>query len=299
MSSISSKIAALGLLCLVACGGKEKREKEVPLPPRALDLVTAYKERLAFALSKTDSHGWLESECDAALWNGKFSCGGGNPDLTAAEYPDEPGRFNRKPLPGCGPQFGNSRTTWSRDMGMGLMAHAWCKKDLPLLNRHAAYGEKKNWVMGSPLADGRVVYVPSTIGTLYGVIWASGGQDNPSRLFPQVYPSGLNDYTAHLQMINIWLWGEINEAKGVLQVQDISREMYARIVEHSDREPECPFYQYMRGIYDGDLGRAVETLMAREFPQCEYGREDFGNKTAEWLFVAKLTLKKLGLEHTL
>lgn len=292
------RVILLLLLFLVSCGGEKKREKEVPLPPRALDLVTAYKERLAFAKSKTDAHGWLEAECDAMLWNAKFSCGGGEPDLTAAEYPDQPGRFNRKPLPGCGPQFGNSKTTWSRDMGMGLIAHGWCRKDLALMERHRDYGLYHNWVMGEPaFPDGRVIYTPNVIGVLSEVIFRIGGPDSNNRLWPSVYPSGLRDYHAHLQMINIWLRGEMEPSVvRALGTLDISEGMYARVVEHSDREPECPFYQYMRGIYDGDLTKAVDSLMAREYPLCEYGRDDFGNKTAEWLFAAKLVLTKLNLE---
>ncbi len=288
------RLIVLALLLLVACGEK-RREKEVPLPPRALDLVTAYQEKLAEAKSRVDSHGWLESECDAMLWNGKFSCGGGEPDLTAAEYPDQPGRFNRKPLPGCGPQFGNSKTTWSRDMGMGLIAHGWCKKDLGILSRHRDYGASNNWIMGEPLADGRAIYTPNVIGVLHEVIFRIGGPDSASRLWPSAYPSGLTDYQAHLQMINIWLRGEMEP--NVIQVMDISQQMYERVVEHSNREKECPFYQYMRGIYDGDLTNAVNALLAHDYPACEYGREDYGNKAAEWLFAAKLVLKKLSLEH--
>lgn len=288
------KKLVLALLFVSACGGEKKREKEVPLPPRALDLVTAYKERLELAKSKTDAHGWLEAECDAMLWNGKFSCGGGSPDLTAAEYPNQPGRFNRKPLPGCGPEFANSKTTWSRDMGMGLLAHGWCKKDLNILSRHRDYGSANKWIMGSPLADGRTIYTPGLIGVLHEIIYRIGGPNSANRLWPDIYPSGLNDYQAHLQMINIWLRSEMEP--NVIKALDISEQMYARVVEHSDREKECPFYQYMRGIYDGDLTAAVNSLLAREFPACEYGRDGFGNKTAEWLFVAKLTLKKLALE---
>lgn len=291
-------ILSLIALALVFGCGPKKPELNVPIPARAGQLRSVYLEKLAFAKSVETERGWLESECDAMLWNGKYSCGGGNPDLKAAEYPEEPGRFNRKPLPGCGPELGNSKTTWSRDMGMGLLAHGWCKKDIDILSRHRDYGYAHNWVMGSPLADGRVVYTPNIIGTLHQVIYRLGGPDSSNRLWPQAYPSGLTNYEAHLQMVNIWIRGEMEPRdSGLVSAEDISALMYDRVIEHSDREPECPFYQYMRGIYDGSLERAVDSLLASDYPKCEYGRDDFGNKAAEWLFSAKLVLKKLKLEQ--
>lgn len=293
------RFALVSLLLFLSCGGPKKKEKPIVPSPKAEMLEKVYNDRLAraFELSRPQD-GWLEIGCDGMLWAGKYSCGGGNPDVTAAEYKDQPGRFNRMPPPRCGVEQGNSKTTWSRDMGMGLMVHSWCKKDLEPLKRHAAYGKANNWIMGSPFADGRVFYVPSIVGILYELIYYLGGPDSNSRMWPSLYPSGLDDYQAHLQMLDIWLRGDVVHSVVTKETTplDVSQEMYNRIMEHSKREPECPFYQYMAAIYDsGDLNRTIDLLLEQEHPKCQYVRGDQPDKVdlSEWLFVAKLSLDKL------
>ena len=275
--------------------GKKKSESDVVSPTYAQDLLVKYNSKLLAAKEKAQAnHGWLEtSECDGILWAGKYACGGGSPDIAAAEYPDDLGKFNRRPAPYCGAEFGNSKTTWSRDMGMGLISYAWCKKDLGVLERHASYGTKKNWTMGEPIADGRTVYTPTIIGILYQGIYKLGGTDSPARVWPSIYSSGLDDYQAHLQMVDIWLRGEIDGKRDL--GLEISQTMYERVVEHSDREPTCAFYQYMMGIYSGSLDKVTTLLLESDDPRCTYARGGVGALESEWLFVSKLTLKKFGL----
>jgi len=290
------KSLLLASLVLTSCGGPKKKEIEPGLPANIQRLVNKYTETLAATKASADPvDGWIEkTECDGVLWAGKYACGGGNPVITAAEYPDAPGKFNRRPAPYCNAETGNSKTTWSRDMGMGLISYAWCKKDKAVLERHADYGTKKNWMMGEPLADGRTVYTPSIIGMLYQTIYKLGGKDSQGRVWPSVYSGGLDDYEAHLQMVDIWLRGEMDGKQTDLNL-DISQTMYERVKEHSDREPTCPFYQYMRGIYDGSLESTTDLLIGSDSPGCQYVRGGPGAVTAEWLFVSRLTLKKFGL----
>lgn len=285
----------LAVLLITSCG-KKKSESEVSVSPIAGKLHDAYKSKLAEAKASADpTTGWLEqSECDGMLWTGKYNCGGGEAKLSYAEYPDVPGKFNRRPPPYCGADFGNSATTWSRDMGMGLIASAWCTKDRDILERHASYGTKKNWIMGEPFADGRVVYTPSIIGILYQAIYSLGGSDTTARSFPSIYSSGLVDFEAHLQMVDIWLRGEFDGRERNLEL-DATSTQWSRIKEHSDRQANCPFYQYMRGIYEGSLERPASLLLQSGTPDCDYVRGGPSAIASEWLFVARLTLKKMGL----
>lgn len=298
---------SLILLCIYAfvmsgCG--RKAEQDSNENPRANDLAAKYVAKLDDAKHKASPDGWLTpNDCDGMLWAAKYSCGGGSVKITASEYADEPGRFNRRPLPFCGVENKTSDTTWSRDMGMGLISAAWCRQDLDVLKRHATYGIAKNWQMGQPLADGRAVYTPSLIGILYQVIYSLHGEDSPNRAWPSIYSPGLDDYQAHLQMLDVWLRGEMaseadkprKPAEGEALTLDISNTMYMRIKEHSDREPDCPFYQYLRGVYDGSMDRPLDLLLASDKPSCSYARgESLDNVLlAEWLFSAKLVLKKL------
>ena len=104
------------LLGVSACGQwSKKSEADTPAPTNIQLLKSKYDEVLDEAKKKADpTDGWLEkSECDGMMWAGKFSCGGGEPNIAAAEYADDVGKFNRRPAPYCGEEFGNSKTTWS------------------------------------------------------------------------------------------------------------------------------------------------------------------------------------------
>jgi hypothetical protein len=254
-----------------------------------------YEEKLAEIKALQTPDGWVgTAHCDAALWTGKLGAAHGVViNFTAAEYPGAPGRFNRRPEPFCEEGAG-SATSWSRDMGMGLLAYAWKKSDLALAKRHADYGKKNYWKMGEPLSDGRVLYTPAVIGMLYQVIHALGGEDNVARSWPGVYAPGLKDYEAHLQMLGIWLRGDIAEVERSRLTLDVSDAMLDRIKEHAAREPRCPFYQYLNGTYAGDLGPTVELLLSYDYV-CEYFRTDEHDAVAsEWIFAASLTLERLG-----
>lgn len=290
------------LLCVLFTLGfgcsKKNGEKDVSPVANASQLQTKFNEAMAEAADRETKDGWLDVDgCDSMLFTGKYSCAAlGRVTIEAAEYSASPGRFNRRPTPFCEAGAGSS-TSWSRDMGKGLFAYAWCNHDLDALKRHAAYGNANFWKMGEPLGDGRVLYTPAMIGELYEVIYALGGEDNPNRLWPDAYPSGQTDYEAHLQMMSIWLRGEVDSAKKEIDL-DISNGMLARVKEHADAEPNCPFYQYMRGVYDSaDLSSTTDLLLGDAWG-CSYFHSDNRQDDvylAEWLFAAKLTLKKLGL----
>ena len=277
---------------LISCS-KDKDQID-PVPSvRLPELKEAFEKNQARALELRDpATGWLSvSDCDGMIWAGKYSCSLGEAstvNLRASEYPDQPGRFDRRPPPFCwtkekGDQ--GSKTTWSRDMGIaGLIPGAWCKRDLKLLQDHAAYGEAHKWNMGEPLADGRAIYSPGVIGVLYSAIKNLGGDANEKAKLPSFYPPGLDDYQAHLQMMDIWLRGEMKDS--------ISSVMRDRIKEHANREPECPFYSYLNGLYTGSQDRTVELLLASSKPNCSYVRSNY---LAEWLFVAKLTLDQFSV----
>jgi len=301
-------------LAIAASCGPKKKEKEPPPNPRSAELLAVYQAKLQEAASiRNPTNKWLTpSDCDGIVWAGKYSCGIGpqsDVDIGAAEYPDQPGRYDRRPPPYCWtPETGDqgSKTTWSRDMGIaGLMPHAWCTRDLAMLEEHAKYGEAHKWSMGEPYADGRAVYSPSVVGMLYSLIYSLGGNDNPARGWPGFYPPGLDDYQAHLQVMDIWLRGELYGSspnpvrelpqEGSLTFLDISSTMYSRLTEHAKRESECAFYAYVKGVYDGTQDRTIELLLAYPQPQCSYVRANDTAKAglAEWLFVARQTLIKL------
>lgn len=292
--------ALLILLCVLAGAtncSKKKEEKSISASPRKAELQAVFTEKLAQSKLERSKDGWLgTADCDAILWTGKYSCAADGVNITTAEYPDQPGRFNRRPAPFCEVDQG-SKTSWSRDMGMGLFTYAWCNKNLAVLERHASYGTSKQWKMGEPLDDGRVVYTPSVIGHLYQVIFTLGGEDNANRVWPSIYSEGLTDFQAHLQVMDIWLRGELANKTTLADSSDaISSIMFDRIKEHVGREPMCPMFNLLNGVYNsGELNTTIDLLLGTTWT-CTYLHTDERTShvfLTEWLFVASQVLKKI------
>jgi hypothetical protein len=266
------------IISAIACGSK--KDKKPPEPDTRIEQLTSlFNDKKIEAESIRDPHNaWIvPNDCDGMLWSGKYASVDCGVDIEAAEV--EPGRFDRYP------QMGTCRTSWSRDMGVaGLFVWAYKCNRRDVLERHAKYGKKNNWVMGEPVDDGRPIYTPQMIGLLYQIIFKMGGDNDPNRVWPHIYPSGLDGYQAHLQMMAIW-----HRANH----EPISQTMYERIKEHYDRIPYNPFYAFMKGLYTGDMSTTIDLLLSPEMPMAGYVRCDEPHrcKLAEWLFVTDEVLK--------
>ena len=290
--TLASKIyTAFVVIAIVGCTSSScqtTRKKRHHYKPKRLDkLKTLYAEKSAEAIKlRNPLNGWIiTGDCDAMLWTAKYattSCH--SVSLEAAESSLEPGRFYRSPMKKC-VALGKSKTTWSRDMGMGLIAYGWKCQQRGLLERHRGYGIKNNWTMGHPISDGRVLYTPQIIALLHEAIFRLGGSNSPNRALPSIYPSGLDDYQAHLQVLNIWLREEMEDG--------ITDLMFDALQEHAKREPNNPFYQYMVGLFLNDQDKTISLLLDPKMPVGEYVRcgEFKRCQLAEWLFVANLVLE--------
>lgn len=294
------------LFLLLGCG-EGVEPKEPALDGRIEQLREIQYERIQLSYQIRDENGWLAGrDCDGMVWAGKYAAATdvAQVNIEASEFTDEPGRFGRRAEPRCWtPEEGDqgAKATWSRDQAnLGLLPYAWRKQNRDLLERHASYGEANNWQMGEPRSETRVVYSPQLVGLLYQAIFALGGEDNFLRKTPQVYPSGLDDYEAHNQMMSIWLRAEIAEALNDQEevprpaLLNVSETMHARIIEHSDREPENPFYWALRGIYTGDFTQAIDLCLREDMPVGSYVRcNDFKQcQLAEIIFACDLILRR-------
>jgi hypothetical protein len=316
----------LAVLMLFSCGKKRHEQGSQPLSLK--DQLIQLNDTLieqAIAIRDPDTAWVVADDCDSMLWNGKMACNDKvtwfNPRL--AEYPDQIGRYTRKPLSKgtCWPHAegeNGSAATWSRDMGHGLAAYAICKADLTIVTEHIRFGEENSiagiWNMGEPIADGRALYTPSFMGMWYQMRYALGGEDSLLRKTPDIYPSGLDDYHAHLQVLNIWnrmltaerigdtdqLPQKSVEAGSVALMDDIAylsaeikESMYLRLKEHAGREPGCPFFSAMfHHFEDGIYDQAAESLLSGSEVNCSYvrcnGKPDC--HIAEKLFVIQQIL---------
>ncbi len=298
--------AALTFFFVLGCGPRHS-EQAAPKDSRAGDLKVLFDANQARAAELRDPvTGWLAAtDGDGMIWAAKYAATTDGVNIEAAEYPDAPGRFNRHP-----PPFGADTTTWSRDMGVaGLLPWAWLKGRRDVIERHAAYGKAHNWFMGEPMADGRTYYTPSMRGLLAKEIKALGGDGGGDAVWPSIWPAGLDDYEAHLQVMAIWLQGEVaaaladpsgapeppTSAQTDLNL-DISNQMFLRLQEHAKGEPKSALYAYVYGKYTGDQSAAISLLLDPAMPTAHYVRcnEMEQCQLAEWLFVSFLVLRDMG-----
>ena len=122
--------------------------------------------------------------------------------------------------------------------------------------------------------------------------------DKPGRSYPahknwpDFYPSGLEDYQLHLQMVGIWLRGDIDKE---IKLLDIKGNMYSRVMEAAEKEPNCPFYTYLASRYtDGDYAKPIGLLLDGSRPDCSYIRcsDDTTCFLAEWTWAANLIIRE-------
>lgn len=299
---------------LAGCGSHD------PKDPKPDDRLPALRDSLQKAeneaLGLRDAVGWLTpDDGDGMLWTGKYGAVAPGVDLTPAEV--EPGRFDRNP--GHPTSDDPEWSSWSRDMGMGLMAFGLRTKDLALLQRHAEYGRANNWVMGRPLGDGRSLYTPATLGRLFEIIYALGGENSANRHWPDIYPSGLVDYQAHLQVMGIWMEAEAKELiaaggksddakpagppvvddsgdngdKGMPLVLDVTDSQLDILRAQAARDPRDPLFQAVLGKYTGDMGPAIDACLARDQYAGEYVRcNDYRRcQLAAWIFACDIVVR--------
>jgi hypothetical protein len=315
------------ILGLAAC--RPTNEAQTPADhPRLDELRVKMAEACAEALGLRDPvTGWLVQGGDGMLWTGKYAsvkCVTGVNILVAETAP---GKFSRDP---DGETSDNPDwSDWSRDMGLGLMTWAWRTGDRAALERHAEYGKANvaivnnlpAWRMGQPVGDGRGIYWPASIGRLYQIVFALGGANDPQRLWPDLYVSGLVDYQAHLQVGGIVLRGEVEEAlrkkygnsddatkptepvvddavdPATALTMDVTNDQLASLKEHAARDTRDPLFQAALGVYTGDMGPAVDTCLSPDWYAGEYVRCDGNPRTcqlAAWLFACDLVLRRYG-----
>jgi len=271
------------------------------IPPQKVErscesLKIKVDELISKAQMLQDENGWILTDCDGMKYAALAAVGGlPNVNLRAAEL--APGQYQRRPAGGC-------RTTWSRDMGLGLFYYMWDRKELGMMAEHIAYGALNHWQMGTPFDDGRVMYTPQMIGILHNMQFVLGGPDSLLKSFPGLYVSGLTGYERGLQLIGIALHGEMGEyihdikeiptaieVDPALAMMDVSKGMFKRIKEAYDDDPKDVLAAALYGIYAGDYSRVFDLCQNEIVP--DYDRCEDGRCELTWLmFSCSRVLKR-------
>ena len=245
-------IALLNLLLLLAACGQSDYESSDALRARResyLGLARQVQEPVA---------GFVDSDkCDSLLHSALLGSGGAEVDLAAAREPS--GRWLRRPthLPEC-LGSGDSRSTISRDMLVGVLWYAWAHRDLDMAERLWDFWESRDWKLGDsehslePMS--RIYGTPTLQATLAEVIHRLGGADHSIRRTPIRSVGGQTGFRKHLELLDILLWREMT---GIL-----SPDEYLIVEQYARRYPEDALAQYVAGRY-----AEAERLLLRHHPE--------------------------------
>lgn len=248
------KSFALALLLVsVACGESEKRKPE---PEATLeDTARIYLEAAKAAQGVS---GFVEdSSCDSLLFSGLAGAAGLSVDLLAARRDDQ--RWERRPrsLGSCLEQ-GESKSSVSRDMLLGVLWWSWRERKLAVAEELLAAALRDNLVVGewdgSVEGFNRVVVTPGLLGTMASVVYALGGSDVAARHIPLSSLAVPRGYQRHLHALHLRLraeasCAEVPSCRPEEQLTDSAKET---LKGYAKEDPNNPLFPAVLG----DVSRA-------------------------------------------
>lgn len=257
------KYILLFVTALLACGPllpSKKEPVEVVSPSSLLDaqvhtytgLLNAHRHTAGFILT---------DECDSTYLSGLIGAAlPGTVDLTQAR--GDGNQWYRRPDHNCGPAFGNSRSTISRDMMLGVMWWMWRNKDLESANSLMKTLQNDKYVLKGEGSAGELVFIPSYTNTLAELVLALGGPRYEGELhLPVIIDSSGTGFERNLAVWHLLLRGEI---MGGLPASDVET-----LKTHAIAQPKNPLYQAAYHKYlDGDMSSVVQLLLdSDEWPR--------------------------------
>ena len=251
MKFILEKLKELDLFSIFASEKEKILKVDSNLLGNLKNKITIY---LDLYKSKTDSNGFIDTlHCDSLLWTsllGSVLPEGIN--ILAARKCDK--SWVRRPLVDgidtCYGQ-GNSSSSISRDMLLGLMWYIWRNKHLDLATDLWEFGSKNNWIMGEGNL-GATLFSFNNRNTLAHLIYKLGGKNHSFyKSLPLIL--GFNvGYAAHLDILTLLLRAEL-----------IGKIEYPNLIKyHFERSPNNALFSYAHAKYiDGDLNPCVKSLL--------------------------------------
>lgn len=281
-----------------------------------------YANYIEWSKGELDEYGFARG-CDGLLFTGLYvSAGSDVSDYTQAEDPGSPGRWYRNAERTCGVN-GESGSTISRDMLLGLAKALWHRQDVENAKEVLLYAENNNFKMG----DGdlsRVMMSPSLYATFQAIVAKAPGSTVP--MPPRVENPDPNagemsltqesadalliqtGYRAHLTVVHIYLRGLIYGGITELEMRILKAQ--------AERQPRNALY---RAVYqrfsNGRQDEAIKLLMDEAFFPSDrlpstaeyctdylYQRDDLAKDWApcpeeikshngiDWLFAASVVL---------
>lgn len=178
------------------------------LPENLSQRLTAKRDRYrSLYRSALDSYGFVAG-CDGLLFTSLLVAGGLEHNLLQAESLAEPGKWHRNAEQNCF-QTGQSLSTISRDMLLGLSLALWKTGDAGSVQRLLAYSKARNGRLGEASNPqelaGRATMSPSLLTLLVEINFKLSGEDSEFRgYFPETL-TPLRGFEAHLQVLRLLL----------------------------------------------------------------------------------------------
>lgn len=236
------------LILLTACGPVHRAspvtsavDTLAPLRAKAdlyLNLVTSHQDASGFILS---------DECDSLLFSSLLSAAAPHLHIDINAAKDTSGQWFRRPGHDCGPSFGNSASTISRDMLLGVLWHMWRNRDLADANQLMLDLQKHNYILRGEGGVGELAVNTNLLSILGDLIYKLGGPNYiAERNLPVIFSAGPG-FQGELGALQIALSGDINghinnQAFGVL----------AALVQTNPQNPlyQAVYHRYLDGNYE-------------------------------------------------
>lgn len=235
------KHLSLGLLSvLIGCN-------LVPHPRK--EKTVSYLEQLSDTYRSLQTAEWTDTDaCDALMFNSLRATAGISINISEAADSDHPGRWYRRPtsLPECY-STGESRSTISRDMLLGLYWYLWQTQNAQSVADLWAYGSSRSWFMGDGLDGGAdTVLNPNMISLLARLCTKLNASCNGTAAWkdiPLTYTGDAEGYTRHLEVLQILLLGEMDGS--------IPGYLADRLAKHANEQTQNPLFAAAMVIYNG------------------------------------------------
>jgi hypothetical protein len=211
-----------------------------------------YKQALP---GEMDENGFIFTDtCDSLLWTGLVSAADPavNVNIQTAE---SNGQWFRRPNHDCGPQWGNSRSTISRDQILGLYWFIWKHQDLKLAISIYNTWYNNNWLMTGTGTPGELLLSSTEMSELALMIQRMGGSvpDMEAMTLLPVSWDTTPGYISHLTVWHILLEGDI---RGYISQDELNVLTTIYNSNHGNPLFSAAYHKYT----DGNFQEAMDEL---------------------------------------
>ncbi len=207
-----------------------------------------------------DSYGFVPG-CDGLLFTSLLVASGLDHNLFQAESLTQPGKWHRNATQDC-LQTGQSVSTISRDMLLGLSLALWKKRDAGSVQRLLSYSASRSGRLGEAInaqeQAGRATMSPSLLTLLTEINFKISNEDSEFRgYFPETL-APLRGFESHLQVLRLLLKGSLYG--GLIKTDFQVLEKLAL------SQPKNALFQAIyHGYLDGDGTTAATVLLNPQY----------------------------------